>query len=100
MVFAKEKVKVNVIISKFVMDCQEFYEYFDNKKFLCKFFFQKERSREKFHRKNAAKNMEEISFSIFLGCGKNKEFWPEYSPLTTVPWNVTKPLNRTSQGFP
>ena len=44
-------------------------------------FFRKERSRENFLRKNAPKNMEEITFSIFLGCGKNKEFWPEYSPL-------------------
>ena len=43
--------------------------------------FRKKRSRENFLRKNAPKNMEEITFSIFLGCGKNKEFWPEYSLL-------------------
>ena len=38
----------------------------------------------KIRRKNAAKNLEDISFSIFLGCGKNKEFWPEYSPLIPI----------------
>ena len=37
----------------------------------------------KIRHKNAAKNLEDISFSIFFGCGKNKEFWPEYSPLNS-----------------
>ena len=30
---------------------------------------------------NAAKNLEEIILSIIGYCGKNREFWPEYSPF-------------------
>ena len=34
-----------------------------------------------FRAENAAKNREELTLLEFGGWGKNKDFWPEYSPL-------------------
>ena len=54
-------------------------------------FFRKIRSYEKFLRKNAAKNREEISFPLFSGWGRNKDFWPEYWPLLMIPYGLSEP---------
>ena len=41
----------------------------------------KARAGARFRAKNAAKNREEFKLPKIWGWGRNRDFWPEYSPL-------------------